>query len=299
VREEVWVKEALLYWDKVATIVPLDVDPASFRSHLYRTLADRDVIEAWPVSGWVRDEAASRILDLLDSQAHIQLPDGPPFRLNFGKVSQELVRGLTERAFEIKAKGSDVEVEFRVGALVMCILAQQVGERAKSRAVTDDSDLGAAYVSVLGSPERARQLGEIISRDVSVAVPDVRNVDLEKWLDFRSRNQDELRVYRASLNSLAREMAGAEDASEADSVLERRQQELEEFMNRGFLRKLTADRTLSGLSLIVGLPSLFVDPALGFSVITGGISTAITVKQLAHREVHALTFVHSLHRKFG
>jgi len=36
VRDENWAKEALLYWETIATIVPLDVDTASFSSQLYR-----------------------------------------------------------------------------------------------------------------------------------------------------------------------------------------------------------------------------------------------------------------------
>lgn len=298
VREEAWVKEALLYWDMVATIVPVDVDPRGFKGSLYRELAEHDAVEAWPVSGWVRDETARRVLDLVDAGKHSQLPEGPPFLLNFGKLSTELTEGLQERGLEAKRKGSEVEVDFQVGALVMCTLAHHLGERTQSRAVTDDHALGAAFISVLSATQRTQNLEEVISRDLQVAVPDLRNINLSNWLEFRSKHPKELSAYRTAVDSLAREIAGAEDPAEAESVLDRRQQQLEEAVNQGVWRRLTSDRTLSKLSLVVGLPSVAVDLQLGVPLVTGVLGGAITIKQLLRKEIHGLTFVQQLHDRF-
>lgn len=299
IRDQVWVKEALLYWDKVATIVPLDVDPAGFRNPLYRQLADHEVVEAWPVSSWLREQAATRVLQLLDDQRHTALPDGPPFQLNFGKLSGTLLTGLADRGISATKKGLDLEVDFQVGTLVMCTLCHLLGEKTRSRAVTDELELADAYFSVLGPSSRAKHVQEIVSLDMEMSIPDLRDIDLGKWLDFRAEHHADLMVYRDGVNSLARELAGADDESEARAVMDSRQQLLQDLLNRGIWRKLTTSRTITALSVVLGLPTLLIDPAVTALYAGGVASTSLSVKQLLHREVHGLTFVQKLRRKFG
>jgi hypothetical protein len=299
VRDETWAKEALLYWDKVATIVPIDVDPRGFNSPLYRTLSEHAAVEAWPVSYWVRDEAARRILSLIDAGKHADLPDGPAFRLNFGKLSDKLIEGLIEREVEVNRKANDVEVDFRVGALVMCSLAHYLGDQTESRPVTDDPALGEAYISVLDASTRSRTIEGLIKRDLDMAVPAIRDIELASWLEFRSKHKRELVEYRASLEGLAREVAGAESPSEADDVIARRKEDLEQALHRGFWKKLTTHRSLSRLSLVIGLPSMAIDAHIGLPLASSVAGAVITVGQLLRRQVHGLTFVQRLHTKFG
>lgn len=99
-RDERWAKEALLYWETIATIVRLDVDTEGFTSHLYRDLADAGAVEPWGVSRDARERAADLILPLLDAGHADAFPDGEPFTLNFGKLTRSLIPGLRERGVE-------------------------------------------------------------------------------------------------------------------------------------------------------------------------------------------------------
>lgn len=299
VRDETWAKEALLYWETIATIVPLDVDTAGFTSLLYRDLADAGAVEPWGVSRDARERAAGVILQLLDAGHADAFPEGEPFTLNFGKLTRSLIAGLKERGVDATATGQDVLVDFRVGSLVMCVLAHVLADAMKTRPLTDHPQLGEAYLNVMGASPRASNAVRIIAQDLDVAVPDLRDVDLRAWLAFRDKHRRELMVYRESVTSLARELAGAEDEDEALSVFAARRAAVEGYLEgkKGFFKRLTSSTTLSAVSLLLGLPS-FVDPGV-VEVVTGTASSAIGVKQLLKREVHQLSFVQKLARKWG
>ena len=181
----------------------------------------------------------------------------------------------------------------------MCTLCHPLGEKTGSRAVTDELDLADAYFSVLGPSTRAKDVQDIVSLDMDMAVPDLQDIDLGKWLDFRAEHRSDLMVYREGVNSLAREIAGAEDETEARAVMDSRQQLLQDLLNRSIWRKLTTKRTVTALSVVLGLPTLLIDPAVTALYAGGVASTSLAVKQLFHREVHGLTFVQKLRGRFG
>ncbi len=299
VRDENWAKEALLYWETIATIVPLDVDTASFSSQLYRDLADAGAVEPWGVSRDARERATDVILQLLDAGYADAFPEGEPFTLNFGKLTRSLIAGLKERGVDARATGQDVLVDFRVGSLVMCVLAHVLADAMKTRPLTDHPQLGETYLNVMGASPRGSNTVTIIAQDIALAIPDLRDVDLRAWLAFRDKHRRELTEYRESVTSLAREAAGAEDEDEALSVFEARRATIERYLEskKGFFKRLTASTTLSAVSLLLGLPSL-VDPGV-IEVVTGTASPAIGVKQLMKREVHQLSFVQKLSQKWG
>lgn len=299
VRDEMWAKEALLYWETIATIVPLDVDTASFASPLYRTLADAGAVEPWGVSRGARERAASIILQLLDAGHAEAFPEGAPFTLNFGKLTRSLIDGLQERDVSVTIKGQDVLVDFRVGSLVMCVLTHVLADALNTRTVTDHSELGRAYLNVLGASPRSSNAMTVVAQDLEIAVPDLREVDVHAWLAFRDKHRRELTAYRESVTSIARELAGAESEEEALSIFEGRRAAVEASLSKrkSFFKRLTASTTLSTLSILLGLPG-FVNPDL-VAVVSGSASTAIGVGQLMKRQVHQLSYVQKVSRKWG
>src|ERR671918_278038 len=66
VKDELWAKQVLLFWDSISTIVPRDVDPTSIDSELFRSLAKGGALRTWQVELPLRERVASTAMQLID-----------------------------------------------------------------------------------------------------------------------------------------------------------------------------------------------------------------------------------------
>lgn len=96
-QDQEWTKKALLFWDRIATIVPKNVDLTFFPDPAFHDLVAAGALQPWAVSSEIRSEVTESAVQMIDAGVHLQFPPGEPFPINFGKMTAELQDGLTER----------------------------------------------------------------------------------------------------------------------------------------------------------------------------------------------------------
>jgi hypothetical protein len=110
---------------------------------------------------------------------------------------------LEDRGYVVDKGPSEVVVEGRIGLLVMMILAHVLKEGTRATPVADNDDLAQGYVGVLTGHSGTLSTQKVLERDLDFLVPDLEDVDLEKWLRFRNRHASGLAEYRQSVEGVA------------------------------------------------------------------------------------------------
>jgi hypothetical protein len=294
-----WLKQVLTWWDRIATIVPIDVPLDRVADARLRVLAEAGAVQAWPVEYEVRERAARAAMGLIDQGRLEAFPDGDPFHVHFGKMTDQLVEELKQRDLVLGLSEGNVLVPGKVGFLVMAVLAHVLGDRTRAWALTDQPDLATAYIGIARPPGAAGGAHQVVAADLRLTVPNLDSVDLARWLEFRDRHRAELRAYRRSIKQLARELSRARDPDEAEELLDDRREQVETEIEerRGLFRKLTSESVLVVLALVADVGTFIVNPAIGgaLTVATGGLA----LNRLRHREVHHLAFLAKAGRRFG
>ncbi len=306
VRDEAWLKQILVWWDQLATIVPLDVPLASVADGRFQALAEAGALQAWPVDLHVREAAARAVLDLIDQGKLAEFPEGDPFELRFGKMTHELVDELRRRDQVISVEGENVLLPGNTGFLVMAILAQALAEGTGAWPLTDEQSQAEAYVAIArGEPEggpgaRVAAGLQLMKVDLELTVPNLESVDLAAWLKFRDKHRSDLAAYRRSVKKLARDIALAPDRDVAQEVLSERKEQVQAEMEdrRSLFKRLTSDSALVALSFLVDLGVVAFNPALG-AAISVAATGPLVAKQVLRREIHHLSFLTKAARRFG
>lgn len=242
-RDELWLKTAALYYDKLARIVPFDFTPhdTGAAEALHKELgffeeidprqeADRLAPEfitfareylasdsprgVWAsVRGriWKRKTLSPSLVTSLGS-----FSGSEPFRIHPSKMAQELGAELTKLGLAKKADDyyGDFDLEPVTGALYMIFLAKTMaGERSLS-VVTDNP----AYQPLIHQPlslgiqpgisEAKMDKGFVLASFAiqSVAPKDLNSVTIDQIISFREKHDAERRSFRGKVIDLAKDL---------------------------------------------------------------------------------------------
>jgi uncharacterized protein DUF6236 len=292
ISNETWLKEALLWWDRIATIVPNDVPIEAIADDQMRALADFGVFEAWPVEARIRDRAAKTAIRLMDEGALADFPDAEDFELHFGKLTGQLQEQLYEREQVVRGGPGSIYVKGKTGLLVLSVLAHMLAEETRAWALTDDPQLATAYLGIARRSGAGAGVLSVIEADIDVVIPQIQDVPIARWLKFREEHPNELEVYRRSIANLARDVARAADTEEAEEILAERKDALRDELDRqkGIFNKLTSEVAVATISFVAAAGGFAVNPALGAAV-SAVAAGAIVASQFRRREIHQLSFL--------
>jgi len=297
VQDEQWAKQVLLFWDSISTIIPRDVDPGSIDSELFRSLAEGGALRTWQVELPLRERVATTALQLIDEGRTEAFPQESEFRINFGKMTNELRSGLEQRDLRCEPEGADLVVDGSIGLLVMAVLAHALAEETRAAPLTDQVALGKAYISVLGPPRDDANL-RIVERDISLMVPDLDSVDLEKWLRFRKRNKERVKQYRDSVKGIASEVARAQSEDQVADIIDRRAQQIQQELDsrKSAFQKLTSAFKESMLVIVADLSATAAISPSAKGLIGSLVPAVGVVGHEYRRERHHETFVQKISR---
>lgn len=300
IQNEDWAKKALLFWDSIATIVPKDVDLKTVGDATFHTLVSNGAVQPWAVSTEIRSEVADAALAMIDNGVHLQFPEGDPFVVNFGKLTPTLRQQLADRDLVRHSTQTELTLDRNVAFLILTLLAHRLAEATTAQPMTDDAELASCYIHVGHGQNRLTAALNILERDIRLAVPDIRNVDLNAWLRFREANRPALEAYRSGIRKLAREVSHATETGEVDEILSERQDEIAEKVaaKKRVLQTLTSDVTFTTLRLVVEIGSAPLNPGVAAALV-GLEGIALGVKRLQRKELHHLSFVQKAAKKFA
>lgn len=252
VRDEIWLKQVLVWWDRIAIIVPIDVPLDRVADERLRALAEAGAIQAWPVDMAAREKAARVAVELIDQGKLAAFPKGEPFELHFGKVTNQLVEELKRRDQIVDLSGGNVVVPGNTGFLVMTILAHVLAEKTKAWPLTDERELANAYVAIARREGAGGGAVAVVEADLQLMIPKLESVDLVDWLRFREDHRAELETYRKSVKQLARDVSRAADHDAAQEIIADRREQVEGEIeaNKSIFKKLTSETALAALTLV-------------------------------------------------
>jgi hypothetical protein len=300
-RDIEWTKKALLFWDTIATIVPKSVDVTDLPDPHFHALMNAGVVQPWAVSTEVREDVADSALTMIDEGVHLQFPEGEDFTVNFGKLTHRLRHELTDRGHVVKSYEHQLTLDHRVAMMILTLLAHRLAELTNAQPLTDDSDLASRYVHIGHGASRGSSALQILERDLALAIPDLQDIELDKWLRFREDNRAALELYRVGLRKLARDLTHAREEAEADEILLDRQEDLASKMDdrKAIFRRLTSDNTWMTLRLVFEVGATApASPELAAALV-GLEGAAFVARKFRRKELHHLSFVQEAASKFG
>jgi hypothetical protein len=289
----------LVWWDRIATVVPIDVPLERVADARFRVLAEANALQAWPVEMSVREKAARAAISLIDQGKLTLFPDGEPFEMHFGKMTGQLVEELRKRDLVVDQREGNVLVPGSTGFLVMAVLAHVLADRTRAWPLTDQRQLATAYVEVASREGAGGGAQQVVAADLRLTVPNLESVELARWLRFREDNRAELEVYRKSIRQLARDLSRSRDPDAAEELLSERKEQVESEIEekKSLFKKLTSDTSLTVLTFVAEVGALVVNPAVAGAV---GVAAAggLAANHFRHREIHHLAFLAEAARHF-
>lgn len=293
--DEAWAKQALIVWDKIATIVPADVDTNLIGNETYRLLKRANLVENWPVELWVRETAAQRSLKMLDAGQQKLFSSAEPFRLNFGKLTEDFFHELNMRGFTATREGTDVVVEGDVGMLIMSVLAHTLSSQTHSAAMTDKEELADSYLRIAHREPLSAEL-DVIRVDLSIAVPDLSQISVGRWIEFRKKHRAELEMYRGSIRALSFALAAVDDAEKRAEVLEKRRIDVQAHLDRNDspFKRLGPIAANWGPSLVIAGGAFAMNPLLdGLLAAASGFGPAAISEAVRRKfkRAHGMSFL--------
>lgn len=217
-----WLRNALIYWDKISSIVPMSYDdnPKIDLNPSVQYLKELEIFRPIRPESLIFQQAGTELMDRFETE-FIQALELPNKRkLNFStadihrdkitskkdaklhnnKVSQRLLDLLQEKNL-IDFSTIDrewIQIEQETAMLYMSILAKYLAEiNSDTTVVGTDSEI---YESInftrSGKSERIPCFSSILN---NVLPSPMENVPFEKIIDFRTQRRDELLEFRTKI----------------------------------------------------------------------------------------------------
>lgn len=254
-RQSSWIKSLLLFFDGVAILLPsymhgreLVADP-----ELAEPLADRGLLTVLEPEWFVDDELANRLTEgMVELTAGGTFADDPGqafaqlsmSRMGFAELSTSRMGGRQRTVFatiheELKGRGLALDSEDGVSiplrpdvrTAYLMLLAQEAREAGRRHGYdlhpttngNNAEESIRSFLQLAAMPSRQ----DVVQFDLLTASVDLEIVPLDEVLDFRNRNNAELRGYLLNLRTFVAEISLAEPGDRA-RMLQQRQDELSE-----------------------------------------------------------------------
>lgn len=227
-----WLRNALLYWDSVSTIVPMedgdqikDPDLTFLRGEgAYRPVAPLALYEAATGDTWLEERFSKEIAEPAFTKRLAESPVDDYVRLSAFKLFPSIQRILEEREWLAwDWREGSIPVKKPIADLYMSLLARFVADNCSgdySQPCT--SDPGCEALAFGGGFDPGVHV--LLDRALPQARPDATLADI---LLFRKRRRDDLLRFRALMDDLQAKVADVKSEGELNFVTERFKEQVE------------------------------------------------------------------------
>lgn len=221
--DDLWLRQALLYWDGIASIVPRQWDQAFTPEMEYlqevgqfKTYRPEDIMRHGLLG--LMEEDFFNIVESAEYQAYL----GPrqswilDKRVHEDKVSHSITGFLVDKGLVDPAMTRELGLDWylferKTSFLYMSILAKYLADDAHHLTTTSTSMMhfrDLAYLAQPSSRDRGSICAEVIFKDI---LPSPReDVPLEAIIDFKDRYRSELLRFRAIIDKFERDLSAAQ-----------------------------------------------------------------------------------------
>lgn len=205
-----WIKQALLYWDRICTIVPEDYDESVLHPDLIwlRNNGIYEAITADTIPDYEKQRLRQEILEYLNLKKEVPIrPDDwsctKKERVFYGKFPQDVEEDLKKAGY-LKGEKDYLEVNSGLFGVLLCLIAKYL-----SKSLTRGGDYYPVYTMRSDfekcnfepiRPDQSESCIHVLLEDF-LPVPR-ETVSLDDILSFREKHQGDLLAFRRALDSL-------------------------------------------------------------------------------------------------
>lgn len=205
-----WIKQSLLYWDRICTIIPADFDDKFLHSDLIwlRNEGIYEGITADTISYFEEDNLQKEVFEYLYSMEDCPIKSDDwsstgRERLYYGKLPDKLETCLLEAGYLTKTKRY-LEINSGLFGILLCLIAKYL---SKSLTIEGDyysvSTTGGQFEKCNFEPIHPDRSETCIQAILKHFLPVPREtVSLEDILSFRKKYAHDLLQFRRALDSL-------------------------------------------------------------------------------------------------
>lgn len=234
--DNLWLRRAILYWDKIKPIVPRELEREIPAKHISRELKSYGVLDfIYPedILNYGEGEQLSKsFLNIIDSEEFTS-KIGPPEKRNYNrkihtdKFTGALLSELRGRELHKNGDGPWLLLENHTGILYMGFLASCLANRLNLEPVTDDKLYQNSFLWSQLVPSNRPELS--ISFVLEKLLPAPREeVPVKKIVKFKEKHERELLTFRRAIRSAVCSLKSVTDELEYKRKLESVKDEIKE-----------------------------------------------------------------------
>jgi hypothetical protein len=214
IRNEEFLKNAILFWDEIHTIVPSAIE-SPYQENITQYLADKGILKPVKVDSddKIIKELTNEVLSYISTNEGVQMLDqeNTLFQIHPGKLSYEIQRKLERNL----SKDGWVNVDKNFGNFYMTLLANKISEQNGIGLLTDNnlaSNLSDVtrfdnLRTIKNDAYEDKQISKKLTQGLFINLV-VQNVQISKLstiediINFKEKHSDELGHFRTNVAKL-------------------------------------------------------------------------------------------------
>jgi hypothetical protein len=226
-----WLKQALLYWDSIGSIVPQNLERLIYNDRWMRELTDEGVFHSFrpeEVFNQNPDLDSALFIELQETitdqtfQRYLNYSRGHPqyFEIYQEKIPDQISTWLDREGFATRLDFGQWRFERHVGLLYMALLAKYMADVSQFTTIPG-TDFG-LYKDLIfkAKGESEHRLGLAIRLKDVLPVPK-RSVTITQILQFKRKRQEELFTLREEIDNFETALKNIQEFAEARDITTR------------------------------------------------------------------------------
>ena len=228
-----WLRQALLYWDRIGSIIPREFDRAGHDLQDLHTLYELNVYRSYNPEDFI---AGDQRLRIEFEQEFIHISKKPSFwrrlpptearrfdsPIHIAKITDNLSEYIQSKRLAILRDRYDSWYQFERPAawLYMSLLAKYIADSAEETTIPG-TDFGLFKDFIFQTEKRyfSASCFELTLQDI-LPVPS-QDTPLEKILEFKSKRRDELISFREVIWDIQNELKNSQEVSQIRDIASR------------------------------------------------------------------------------
>ena len=228
-----WLRQALLYWDRIGSIIPREIDRAGHDLQDLHTLYELNVYRSYNPEDFI---AGDQRLRIEFEQEFIHISKKPSFwrrlpppearrfdsTIHIAKITDNLSEYIQSKGLAILRDRYDSWYQFERSSawLYMALLAKYMADSAEETTIPG-TDFGLFKDFIFQTEKRyfSASCFELTLQDI-LPVPS-QNTPLEKILEFKTKRRDELTSFREVIWDIQNELKNSQEVSQIRDIASR------------------------------------------------------------------------------
>lgn len=227
IKNQGWLRQSVLYWDRVGSIVPFELRNAIREQAELKILHESGIYQQFDPSSYVNqnEDLANEFIAFLKSKKERSVLSGSAefnrFDVFYGKMSPKLVSFLVENKISPPPDEEGFLYLNRIDGLsYMAFLAKYLADESYGSSITPSTDYG-LYRDLVFSPNSPRKGFPGLNFTLHNVLPvPLDDVPIEKILEFKKKRELELYQFREVIDQFESALKQVQEKGEIQHILQ-------------------------------------------------------------------------------